>query len=175
MANVIYYKQLQTPIGPMFACSGNEGICLLEFYEEGGLERKIASIEKWLKAILLNETNPYLEQVAKELEQYFAGERKVFEVALQLHGTDFQKQAWQALQTIPYGATRSYMQQTLSFTVAESIRAVANANGKNPIAIIVPCHRVIGTNGSLTGYAGGLWRKKYLLELEAELKQGRLL
>jgi len=175
MAGTIYYKQLQTPIGPMIACSGDKGICLLEFYEEGGLERKIASVEKWLKGVLIKETTPYLEQAEKELQQYFAGERKVFEVPLQLHGTDFQKQVWQALQTIPYGVTRSYMQQTLSFTVAESIRAVANANGKNPIAIIVPCHRVIGSNGSLTGYAGGLWRKKYLLELESEVKQGRLL
>ncbi|MGC4234448.1 MAG: methylated-DNA--[protein]-cysteine S-methyltransferase [Niabella sp.] len=175
MAGTIYYKQLQTPIGPMIACAGNEGICVLEFYEEGDFERKLSSVEKWLKAVLVPKTTPYLEQAAKELEQYFAGDRKVFEVALQLQGTDFQKQAWQALQTIPYGATRSYMQQTLSFTVPESIRAVANANGKNPIAIIVPCHRVIGANGSLTGYAGGLWRKKYLLELEAQVKQGRLL
>ncbi len=175
MAGTIYYKQLQTPIGPMIACAGHEGICLLEFYEEADFEQRLSSVEKWLKAVLIKESTPYLEQVAKELEQYFAGERKVFEVALQLQGTDFQKQTWQALQTIPYGVTRSYMQQTLSFTVPESIRAVANANGKNPIAIIVPCHRVIGANGSLTGYAGGLWRKKYLLELEAEVKQGRLL
>lgn len=175
MTGTIYYKQLQTPIGSMIACSGNDGICVLEFYEEAEFERKIASVEKWLQAVLIKETTPYLEQAENELEQYFAGDRKVFEVALQLHGTDFQKQAWQALQKIPYGTTRSYMQQTLSFTVPESIRAVANANGKNPIAIIVPCHRVIGANGSLTGYAGGLWRKKHLLELEAQVKQGRLL
>ncbi|GAB3418711.1 methylated-DNA--[protein]-cysteine S-methyltransferase [Niabella aquatica] len=175
MAGIIYYKQLQTPIGPMIACSGNEGICVLEFYEESELERKIASVEKGLKAAMIKESTPYLEQAEKELEQYFAGERKAFEVALQLQGTEFQRQAWQALLTIPYGATRSYMQQTLSFTVPESIRAVSSANGKNPIAIIVPCHRVIGVNGALTGYAGGLWRKKYLLELEARAKQGRLL
>ena len=175
MQHELLYKKLKTPIGQMIACADANGLSVLEFYGEDAFENILSMIERSLKAVLKEGSNKHLEQTEKELNEYFSGKRKLFDVALQLHGTDFQKQVWQALQTIPYGTTRTYMQQTLSFTKAESIRAVANANGKNPVAIIVPCHRVVGTNGSLTGYAGGLHRKKYLLELEAEIKQGVLL
>ena len=175
MEHALHYTKMETPIGPVIACAGNMGLSLLEFYDEATPVVKLSAIEKELKLSLANGPNAYLEQAEKELKEYFSGRRKIFELPLQLYGTDFQKQAWQALQAIPYGTTRSYMQQTLSFTGATSIRAVANANGKNRIAIIIPCHRVIGANGALTGYAGGIWRKKHLLELEAVARQGRLL
>ena len=103
---------------------------------------------------------------AKQLREYFEGGRTAFTLNLNPRGTDFQKKVWEALLTIPFGTTTTYLKQTLALGNEKVIRAVAAANGKNPIWIIIPCHRVIGTNGSLTGYAGGLWRKKWLLEHE---------
>lgn len=102
----------------------------------------------------------------KQLREYFEGGRTEFTLNLNPKGTDFQKKVWDELLTIPFGTTTTYLKQTLALGNEKAIRAVAAANGKNPIWIIIPCHRVIGTNGSLTGYAGGLWRKKWLLEHE---------
>ena len=111
-----------------------------------------------------------VSQVIKEcmlqLDEYFKGHRKTFTVKLDPSGTDFQKRVWDELLNIPFGKRATYMQQTLQLGSEKAIRAVASANGKNPIWIIIPCHRVVGSNGSLTGYAGGLWRKKWLLEHE---------
>ena len=101
-----------------------------------------------------------------QLREYFEGGRTAFTLNLNPKGTDFQKKVWESLLTIPFGTTTTYMKQTLALGNEKAIRAVAAANGKNPIWIIIPCHRVIGTNGSLTGYASGLWRKKWLLEHE---------
>lgn len=101
-----------------------------------------------------------------QLREYFEGNRQEFNLKLNPQGTDFQKEVWKELLTIPFGKTTTYMKQTLALGNEKAIRAVASANGKNPIWIVIPCHRVIGTNGSLTGYAGGLWRKKWLLEHE---------
>lgn len=101
-----------------------------------------------------------------QLREYFEGNRTAFTLNLNPKGTDFQKKVWEALLTIPFGTTTTYLKQTLALGNEKAIRAVAAANGKNPIWIIIPCHRVIGSNGSLTGYAGGLWRKKWLLEHE---------
>ena len=101
-----------------------------------------------------------------QLKEYFEGSRTEFTLNLNPKGTDFQKKVWEELLTIPFGGTTSYLKQTLALGNEKAIRAVAAANGKNPIWIIIPCHRVIGSNGSLTGYAGGLWRKKWLLEHE---------
>ena len=106
------------------------------------------------------------EQLEKELEEYFEGKRKDFTVPLAPVGTDFQKNVWEILRTIPYGTTRSYQQQADILGNPKAVRAVANANGLNKISIIIPCHRVIGSNGTLTGYGGVIWRKQKLLELE---------
>lgn len=111
-------------------------------------------------------STPYLEQCVEQLDEYFNGKRKTFELDIQPEGTDFQKRVWAELLNIPYGDTRSYMDITILLGDAKLIRAVANANGKNNISIIIPCHRVIGSDGSLTGYGGGLWRKKWLLDHE---------
>lgn len=114
----------------------------------------------------------HTQQCVQELQEYFAGERKVFSCVLSPSGTSFQQHVWQLLQQIPYGATVSYKTQALRSGDVKSIRAVASANGKNPIALLIPCHRVVGTNGKLTGYAGGLWRKQWLLEHEQAISTG---
>ena len=115
-----------------------------------------------------------LQSCAQQLHEYFDGKRHDFDLVLNPVGTDFQKEVWNALHEIPHGKTSSYMKQSKRLGDVKAIRAVANANGKNPIAIIIPCHRVIGSDGSLTGYAGGLWRKKWLLDHENPVKQQSL-
>jgi len=121
-----------------------------------------------------NEIPAFLSDVVKQLQEYFAGERKEFQLKLNPQGTPFQKRVWQSLLEIPFGKTISYLELSRKLGDEKAIRAVASANGKNPLWIVVPCHRVIGSDGSLTGYAGGLWRKKWLLEHESGFKQGKL-
>lgn len=113
-----------------------------------------------------NSKSPVLNKCASQLEEYFAGKRNSFDVPLDLKGTPFQKKVWEALKRIPYGETRSYQDVGTMTGNPRAVRAIGGANNKNPIAIIIPCHRVIGKDGSLTGYGGGLWRKKWLLEHE---------
>ncbi len=135
-----------------------------------------------VQSILFNDNYDGLEVIAdetasavqKQLDEYFSGKRTQFELTLDPSGTAFQKQVWKNLEEIPYGKTVSYHQQALRVGNLKAIRAVASANGKNPVAIVIPCHRVIGSNGSLTGYAGGLDRKRKLLELEKKSKQVNL-
>jgi len=115
-----------------------------------------------------------LKDAVKQFQEYFNGDRTVFDLKLNPSGTDFQKKVWDALLKIPFGKTISYLELSKQLGDAKAIRAVASANGKNPLWIVVPCHRVIGTNGSLTGYAGGLHRKKWLLEHESPAKQTTL-
>lgn len=115
-----------------------------------------------------------LEDCVHQLNEYFEGKRTQFDLALNPEGTDFQKRIWDALQTIPYGKTCSYLELAHQLGDVKALRAVANANGKNPLWIVVPCHRVIGSDGSLTGYAGGLYRKQWLLEHESPYKQQSL-
>ena len=115
-----------------------------------------------------------LEDAAYQLQEYFEGKRQNFTLELNPQGTDFQKRVWQALLEIPYGKTVSYLELSKTLGDVKAIRAVAAANGKNPLWIVVPCHRVIGSDGSLTGYAGGLHRKKWLLEHESPVKQQSL-
>lgn len=115
-----------------------------------------------------------LEEVVTQLQDYFEGKRNIFNLKLNPKGTDFQKKVWKELLNIPFGKTISYLELSKKFGDVKAIRAVAAANGKNPLWIVVPCHRVIGTDGSLTGYAGGIWRKKWLLEHENPTKQQSL-
>lgn len=115
-----------------------------------------------------------LEDCAHQLREYFEGKRTQFDLQINLEGTEFQKKVWNQLQTIPYGKTISYLQFSQQLGDVKAIRAVANANGKNPLWIVIPCHRVIGSDGSLTGYAGGLHRKQWLLEHENPYKQQSL-
>lgn len=115
-----------------------------------------------------------LQECVDQLEEYFQNSRTDFDIKLNPQGTDFQKKVWKELQEIPYGKTISYKDQSKKMDAPKAIRAIASANGKNPIWIIIPCHRVIGSDGSLTGYAGGVWRKKWLLEHENSTHQTSL-
>jgi AraC family transcriptional regulator of adaptative response/methylated-DNA-[protein]-cysteine methyltransferase len=163
---LIRFSRVLTPLGPMMAGATGKGICLLEFTDRRMLETQFKRLKKRLRAELLPGKSPYFEVLQRELQEYFEGTRKEFEVPLELVGTDFQKLVWRTLLEIPHGRTRSYKEQAQAVGRPEAVRAVAKANGDNPISIIVPCHRVIGSNGELTGYGGGLWRKQYLLNLE---------
>ncbi len=132
-----------------------------------GGENKIFSIDFIEKKPTANtEIPPYLEECIEQLDDYFRGERKIFSMKLTLQGTDFQKKVWNQLIKIPYGEISSYKDIALKIGNPNASRAVGNANRKNKLAIIVPCHRVIGSNGSLTGYASGIWRKEWLLKHE---------
>ena len=115
-----------------------------------------------------------LQDCVYQLNEYFEGKRQTFSLKLNPQGTDFQQKVWKALQTIPYGTTTTYLKLSQQLGDVKAIRAVANANGKNPLWIVIPCHRVIGSDGSLTGYAGGLHRKQWLLEHESPYKQQTL-
>ncbi len=167
---IIDLKRIETPLGTMLACATHLGICLLEFTDRKMLETELKSIAKLLNATIIQGNNKHFNKLATQLKEYFSGTRKEFTVPLHTVGTNFQNKVWSALQNIPYGQTRSYKEQAIAIGNPESVRAVANANGLNRISIIIPCHRVIGVNGELTGYGGGLWRKKYLLELEEQQK-----
>jgi methylated-DNA-[protein]-cysteine S-methyltransferase len=115
---------------------------------------------------------PLAKTATKEFKDYFSGKNRVFTIPVQQPGSDFQQAVWKELQTIPYGKTQSYLSLAKQLGNAKTIRAVGNANGKNAAAIVIPCHRVIGSSGDLVGYAGGLWRKAWLLELEAKTANG---
>ena len=163
---VIDLKRIETPLGTMFACGVKEGICLLEFSDRKMLETEFKAISKALNATIVQGDNEHFPILEKELKEYFEGKRKTFTVKLFSPGSEFQNQVWRGLQHIPYGSTRSYKEQSLFLQRPEAIRAVANANGMNRISILVPCHRVIGSDGNLTGYGGGIWRKQWLLQHE---------
>ncbi|WP_073083129.1 bifunctional transcriptional activator/DNA repair enzyme AdaA [Chitinophaga jiangningensis] len=164
--HIIDMTRIETPLGTMIACATKEGICLLEFTDRKMLETELKSIAKLLNATIVQGNNPHFELLQMQLGEYFKGERKEFSVPLHTPGTAFQQKVWKALQSIEYGQTRSYREQAITIDSPESVRAVANANGMNRVSLLIPCHRVIGSDGKLTGYGGGLWRKKYLLELE---------
>lgn len=163
---VINIVRFSTPLGPMFGCATSEGVCLVEFTERKMLEREFKDLCRLLNAVILPGENKHLDQLQLELTEYFEGKRKIFEVPLHTPGSAFQQQVWNKLSEIPYGHTRSYKQQAISLNNPKAIRAVATANGFNRVAILVPCHRVIGEDGKLVGYAGGLSRKKWLLDFE---------
>lgn len=163
---IILITRLTTPLGPMYACTTDQGICLLEFTDRRMLETEFHDLQKRLNAIILVGENEYTQQLKEELTEYFAGKLQQFKVPLHHPGTPFQQSVWRALMQIPFGATRSYQQQAETLNKPKAVRAVASANGHNRIAIVIPCHRVIGKDGSLKGYAGGLERKRWLLDHE---------
>lgn len=165
---VIHITPVETGVGAMIAGATDKGVCLLEFADSKKLEPELKQLITLFKSPLIEGDNIHLNNLQEQLARYFKGELREFSVPLDLKGTDFQVQAWLGLQNIPYGATTTYAKQAASLGRPSAVRAVANANGKNRISIILPCHRVIGTNGSLTGYGGEIWRKKELLELERE-------
>jgi AraC family transcriptional regulator of adaptative response/methylated-DNA-[protein]-cysteine methyltransferase len=165
---VINITRIETPLGSMFACATDEGICLLEFTDRKMLETELKWLSRRLNANIVQGPHKHFDHLQRELEEYFAGKRKEFTVPLFMPGTEFQQSVWKMLITIPFGSTRSYKAQAMKLQKPEAIRAVANANGMNRISILVPCHRVIGEDGQLTGYGGGLHRKQWLLDFEKD-------
>lgn len=158
MDMLTYTTSLETPIGLLCISGTDQGITEVKFCEEIETRDPTEQVPDCLQACV------------QQLEEYFAGTRKDFELTISPKGTAFQNQVWQQLQLIPYGKTDSYLAVARAVSGEKAIRAVGAANGRNPISIIVPCHRVIGSDGSLTGYAGGLWRKEWLLQHEGALK-----
>ena len=150
---------IKTPLGVAKIVGDEKGISIISILEEGEVTDKIPSV---------------LQEAVNQLNDYFTGNRSAFDFKMNPSGTEFQQKVWQELLNIPFGKTMSYLDLSKKLGDVKAIRAVASANGKNPLWIVVPCHRVIGTNGSLTGYAGGLWRKKWLLEHESPNAQQSL-
>ncbi|WP_367174811.1 bifunctional transcriptional activator/DNA repair enzyme AdaA [uncultured Chryseobacterium sp.] len=163
---VVDLKRIETPLGTMVACADENGICMLEFSDRKALPTELKEISKHFNANIIQGENKHFKTLQKELAEYFEGKRIQFNVPLSPVGTEFQKNVWEVLRKIPYGTTRSYQEQANILGNPKAVRAVANANGLNKISIIIPCHRVIGSDGKLTGYGGGIWRKQKLLELE---------
>jgi len=158
--------RILTPLGPMLAGATDEGICLLEFIDRRMMETQLKRINGYLNAQCVPGEHPHLDTLSTQLTEYFEKKREDFDLPLTYPGTDFQKSVWEILRTIPYGTTWSYQQEAEKLGNPKAVRAVAKANGDNRIAIIIPCHRVIGKDGKLAGYGGGLWRKRWLLDHE---------
>jgi len=154
---------INTPMGELTAVAVEEGLCILEFTDSKSFTNSLEQQE--LPGSLSGESKHFI-CLRTQLGEYFNGIRKVFTIPLIPQGTEFQKTVWNELLNIPFGSTRSYLEQASEMKKSESVRAVANANGMNPICILIPCHRVIGSDGRLTGYSGGLHRKKWLLDHE---------
>jgi AraC family transcriptional regulator of adaptative response/methylated-DNA-[protein]-cysteine methyltransferase len=158
-------RWIETPLGPMIAVAGDEGLELLEFVDRRALERELARLRARLGAMVPGE-HPVLAATAAQLAEYFAGTRHAFDLPLRQRGSPFQLKVWRALTDIPYGETRSYRDIATQVGSPAAVRAVGVTNGRNQIAIVVPCHRVIRADGSLCGYGGGRWRKQWLLDHE---------
>jgi len=156
----------RSPLGVIKLTANDTGLCSLGFIDDNlddGLEDKGAEDAE----VQTRPEHEILAQAITQLTEYFSGQRKHFDLPLKPSGTEFQQRVWKALVTIEYGRTASYLDIALMINKPKAVRAVGAANGKNPIGIVVPCHRIIGSNGTLTGYAGGLERKKWLLDHEA--------
>jgi AraC family transcriptional regulator of adaptative response/methylated-DNA-[protein]-cysteine methyltransferase len=164
--NILKASWLDTPLGPMLAIANDEFLYLLEFVDRRGLEREIEKLRIKTKSAIIPGNNKIIISIEKELKFYFEGSLREFKTPLYLLGSNFQKLAWYELINIPYGETRSYSNQAVAIGRASAYRAVANANGANQIAIVVPCHRIINNNGNLGGYGGGLARKRWLINHE---------
>lgn len=170
---VLTAKWMTTPLGPMLAVASEEGVCLLEFVERRALEAQIATLRRRVPGVVLPGDHRHLRALERELREYFAGERCEFEVPVHAPGTDFQHAAWDELRRIPIGKTRSYAQMAKALGQPSAVRAVARAIGDNRIALLIPCHRVIGSDGQPVGYAGGIWRKEWLLAHERGIAAAR--
>jgi methylated-DNA-[protein]-cysteine S-methyltransferase len=163
---MINIQEYQSPVGEIILGAYKNRLCIANWKNAKTRERIETKIAKALNAKYVTTSSEVIDEAKKQLDEYFRGERKVFDIPLLMVGTDFQKSVWHALLEIPYGETISYLEQAKRIGNEKAVRAVASANGVNAISIFIPCHRIIGSNGSLTGYAGGLAAKQKLLELE---------
>lgn len=172
-AGVLRVRWLATPLGPMLAAATDEGVCLLEFADRRAIRTQVATLRRRFPLPVIPGSNQALDRLAGELEEYWAGDRATFTAPILAPGTPFQTAVWDRLRTIPPGETRSYADVARALGRPSAVRAVARANGENRLAILIPCHRVIGSDGSPTGYGGGIWRKEWLLEHERALAAGK--
>jgi methylated-DNA-[protein]-cysteine S-methyltransferase len=156
-----FYKTMQSPVGELKLVANGNGLTAVLWENDDPSRVRLGPLEE-------DRNHPVLREAERQLSDYFAGKRETFSLKLDFAGTDFQKKVWNALTTIPFGQTRSYGQIARQIGHPKAVRAVGAANGRNPISIIAPCHRVIGSNGKLTGFAGGLKAKAALLEMETK-------
>lgn len=163
---VIKTRLYESPCGTMTLGSFGDKLCLCKWHTDKHGELACRRLKRILNACLEEDTSGVIEKAAAQLNEFFAGRRRVFDVPLLLIGTDFQKTVWGELMNVPFGKTLSYGEMARRIGRPKAVRAVANANGANPVCIFVPCHRIIGSDHSLTGYAGGIDAKRRLLELE---------
>ncbi len=161
-------RHIETPLGAMLGLADQEGLHLLEFVDRRGLEKEILSLRSQLKCAVVPGSNPHLERIERELKSFFEGTALDFTVAVVMHGSAFEHSVWQQLCAIPPGETRSYAEIARQIGCLGAARAIGRANGRNCLALVVPCHRVIRADGSLCGYGGGVWRKQWLLQHERQ-------
>ncbi|WP_019121771.1 methylated-DNA--[protein]-cysteine S-methyltransferase [Brevibacillus massiliensis] len=169
--STVTYTTMDSPIGTLLLASTEQGLCFVEF---AGGDTAFIALQRWCRRWHLA-GDPVRDEAGSlaaqtQLDEYFAGKRRSFDLPLDLYGTPFQKAVWQELTRIPYGQTRSYKEIAMALGAVKAVRAIGGANNRNPIPIVVPCHRVIGSNGALVGYGGGLSIKQHLLTLEGWLK-----
>lgn len=165
--SIIATSTIKTPLGDMFCAATSKGVCLLSFFNSKHLQKQIEKVQNFFDAEIIPAHNNYFECLQKELNEYFGGNRKEFTIPLQLVGTPFQQDVWKILQLIPYGEKISYKDEAKLLKKPNASRAVANANGQNLISILIPCHRIIQSNGKLGGYSSGIDKKEFLLKLES--------
>jgi AraC family transcriptional regulator of adaptative response/methylated-DNA-[protein]-cysteine methyltransferase len=164
---VVHVARIETPLGTMIAAATKDHLVMLEFGDRRMRRTQFKRLSRLLRCDYSQDDTPILGMMRQQLDEYFAGRRRNFDVPMTMPGTDFQRSVWKELRRIRPGTTKSYAEVAEAIGRRAAVRAVARANGDNRIAILVPCHRVIGSDGSLTGYGGGLWRKQRLLELES--------
>lgn len=169
--NTLYSSWIETPVGQMLAIASEEVLHLLEFGNHKKLERRLERLKKKMKWVIMPGKPKPISSIEKELLQYFKGKLKKFKTPLFLSGTPFQKRVWKALMKIPFGKTCSYSELAEAVKQPTAYRAVANANGANQLAVIIPCHRVINANGNIGGYGGGISRKYWLIEHENKVNR----
>jgi AraC family transcriptional regulator of adaptative response/methylated-DNA-[protein]-cysteine methyltransferase len=165
-ADCLVARRLETPLGPMLSVANEHGVCLLEFVDRRSMEAQVATLQRHFPKAVVPGSNEFLDQLAEELSRYFAGTLTEFTVPLIFPGSPFQSAVWNALRMIPYGETTSYGAIAAQIGRPGASQAVGRANGDNRLAVLVPCHRVVRSDGHLCGYAGGLRRKQWLLDLE---------
>jgi methylated-DNA-[protein]-cysteine S-methyltransferase len=156
---MIHYQSYGSPLGSLLLAASEQGLCGLYFEEH----RHFRGPQGWIAS----QDHPHLRRAAGQLDEYFAGRRSTFDLPLDLTGTPFQRKVWDHLAQVQYGATATYLLHAQAVGAGHAVRAVGTAIGRNPVSIIVPCHRILASNGALAGYAGGLERKRYLLAFEA--------
>jgi AraC family transcriptional regulator of adaptative response/methylated-DNA-[protein]-cysteine methyltransferase len=169
---LVRVDRITTPLGPMLTGVTDEALCLLEFVDRRALQAQVRRVSRRLDAAFVPGRTPVTEAVERQVAEYFQGARRTFDLPLALAGTPFQTTVWKALRAIPWGETRSYGEVATAIGRPDAVRAVGKANGDNALAIVIPCHRVVGADGRLVGYGGKVWRKRRLLGLEGAALDG---